>query len=288
MTPAILLRMGRVSNLPTVWTNVMAAMVLAGARPSISVIAAMALAASLLYVAGMVLNDVYDVETDRRERPERPIPANLVGRSEAARYGYGLLIAGVAVAAATGWVSGGGNPWPGIGAAVTAILIVIYDLRHKGNPLAPLIMGLCRVGVYAMAGAFAAPRIDANLWAAAGILCGYVLGLTYVARFENSGTVGRAWPRILLALPLVWGALHLRTPMAAAVAGASAVWLARSLDLVRRGGPIHTRQAVVSLIAGIALVDAGFLAALHRADLALAALAAFGLTLGLQRYVAGT
>ena len=35
----------------------------------------LAAASALLYSAGMVLNDVWDVELDRRERPERPLPS---------------------------------------------------------------------------------------------------------------------------------------------------------------------------------------------------------------------
>ena len=35
-------------------------------------------ATALMYSAGMVLNDVFDVEVDRVERPERPLPSGRV------------------------------------------------------------------------------------------------------------------------------------------------------------------------------------------------------------------
>ena len=35
-------------------------------------------ASVFLYLAGMVLNDVYDVEIDRRERPDRPLPSGRI------------------------------------------------------------------------------------------------------------------------------------------------------------------------------------------------------------------
>src|SRR5262249_18052035 len=38
-------------------------------------LAALLLASSGLYLAGMVWNDVFDVDTDRKERPDRPIPS---------------------------------------------------------------------------------------------------------------------------------------------------------------------------------------------------------------------
>ena len=72
---AILLRLGRVSNLPTVWTNVLAGLVLAGGdwyewRTFVTLVAM-----SLFYVGGMYLNDYFDRSIDARERPGRPLPA---------------------------------------------------------------------------------------------------------------------------------------------------------------------------------------------------------------------
>ena len=55
------LRLGRVSNLPTVWTNVIAGAALATLEIPWKAVVPVALAASLLYVAGMFLNDAFDV-----------------------------------------------------------------------------------------------------------------------------------------------------------------------------------------------------------------------------------
>ena len=54
---------------------------------------------ALLYLAGMVLNDVFDLETDRQERPERPLPAGRIAWRAARRWGFALLLAGVAAGA---------------------------------------------------------------------------------------------------------------------------------------------------------------------------------------------
>src|SRR3990172_6167608 len=56
-------------------------------------------ASSLLYSAGMALNDVCDYEEDCRERPERPLPSGRITRRAAAWLGVGLLIAGLLFAA---------------------------------------------------------------------------------------------------------------------------------------------------------------------------------------------
>src|SRR5262245_31354072 len=44
-------------------------------------------ASGCLYCAGMVWNDYFDFEEDKRERPFRPIPAGQIARSTAFRIG---------------------------------------------------------------------------------------------------------------------------------------------------------------------------------------------------------
>ncbi len=70
--------LGRVSNLPTVWTNTLAGVVLAGGTVGDTRVAVLLVAFSLCYVAGMFLNDAFDREFDREHRSERPIPAGRV------------------------------------------------------------------------------------------------------------------------------------------------------------------------------------------------------------------
>ena len=57
------------SNLPTVWTNVLAATVLAGGAWQNTRTAIVLVAMSLFYVGGMYLNDYFDRAIDARERP---------------------------------------------------------------------------------------------------------------------------------------------------------------------------------------------------------------------------
>ncbi len=70
MSWSVYLRLGRVSNLPTVWTNVLAGVALTGVWVAPAPLAFLALALSLFYIDGMYLNDAFDREIDARERPE--------------------------------------------------------------------------------------------------------------------------------------------------------------------------------------------------------------------------
>ena len=62
--PRAYLLLARISNMPTVWTNVLAAHVAAGA--ALDTVPAAAAAMSCLYMGGMVLNDVCDETRVRR------------------------------------------------------------------------------------------------------------------------------------------------------------------------------------------------------------------------------
>lgn len=61
----------------------------------------LAVVVTLITAAGNVVNDVYDLEIDRINRPDRPLPAGLVTLSGAKAYAAVLFIGGLAAAALT-------------------------------------------------------------------------------------------------------------------------------------------------------------------------------------------
>src|SRR5947207_11747756 len=64
---------------------------------------ALLLSSTCLYCGGMVWNDYFDLEQDKRERPFRPLPSGRVSPEAAARLGVVLLVLGVASAAGASW-----------------------------------------------------------------------------------------------------------------------------------------------------------------------------------------
>ena len=289
MTWSVALKLGRVSNLPTVWTNLLAALVLAGGTVLEAASLVLLAALSLFYVGGMYLNDAFDAEIDAKERPERPIPSGQVKRETVFMLGFGMLALGIGMVAGVGSFGGAGGIWPAAGALGLAAAIVFYNWHHKGNPLSPLVMGLCRVLVYVTAGLTVAAALPAGLLIGAALLLCYLIGLTYVAKQENLGQVKNLWPLLFLAAPVAYGAALIpETPAAAAYWLVFVAWMLVALNFVRRRGPGDIPRAVVSLIAGISLLDALLVAAAGAPALALLGVAGFAVTLFLQRYVSGT
>ncbi len=279
-----LLKLGRVSNLPTVWTDVLAGTVLAGGAVRSWQFGLLLLAMSLFYVGGMYLNDYFDRTIDARERPKRPIPAGDIAATTVLTIGFGLLGLGLALTAAAG------APAALIGALLAAV-IVLYDTYHKGNPYAPLIMGLCRALLYAGAAA-ATGEIPAGIAIPALALLAYVAGLTYAAQQENLDRIGHLWPLLLLAAPMLLtlpllaaGSLPALIYLALIASTAYAVYL-----LAARPMAGAVSRAVGILIAGISLVDAAMLCGVDAPEPALALVAVLGFpaTLFLQKYIPGT
>lgn len=189
--------LARVSNLPTVWTNVLAALVLGGAGLETFTLTAAAM--SLFYTGGMFLNDAFDAPFDASARADRPIPAGDASRPEVFSVGFALLLAGGGLLAllphALAALAGG---------VALALAITFYDYRHKGRWFGPIVMGLCRALVYLVAAAGAAGAIAAPVAGAAVVAWAYVVGLTIVAKTTR---LDYAVPWLLAGICLVDAAM---------------------------------------------------------------------------------
>jgi 4-hydroxybenzoate polyprenyltransferase len=284
MTWRMWLKLGRVSNLPTVWSNGLAGWALSGAASGAALegnaLVLLLIALSLFYVGGMYLNDAFDAEIDARERAGRPIPMGEVGRETVFGLGFAMLALGALIAFALG-------AGAGLAGLALAGTVVLYDWLHKRTALSPLIMGACRMLTYVTA-AFAAGGLNGALWVgAAGLFC-HVVGLTYAAKQEAYNRIGAAWPLAVMAVPVAVGAAMLDSTLAVLLLAAYAVWSVWALSLLFRRQPGDVPRAVVSLIAAVSLYDAVIIAGTGNTWLALLAVAAFGATLALQRVVPGT
>ncbi|MDD5349383.1 MAG: UbiA family prenyltransferase [Chthoniobacteraceae bacterium] len=195
--PRTLLILGRVSNLPTVWSNCLAAWMLTPrsgvtAWPLFSLVAG---GVTALYLGGMYLNDAFDVAFDTLHRPERPIPSRKISRRAVAIWGGAWLAAGVLLLV----------PVSGAWAGALAGAILLYNAIHKHTPLGLPVMAGCRALIYPLAGVAAAgaawPMLPGRLWAAAGCMALWVLVLSILAR--TNSRYSAPVPNLLAAIPLV-------------------------------------------------------------------------------------
>lgn len=179
------LELCRASNLPTVWTNVLAAALMSRAPgqpwPWLASLAAGS-SLTLTYLAGMALNDVLDVEEDRVKKPLRPIPSGRISRAGAALCAAGLFVAGLTLLALF-------CSWRSLGAGLALVVTVyLYDRLHRRSAATVLLMAGCRALVFVVTALAVSGTVNRWVAIAAAVQFGYIVTLTAVARWEKAAT----------------------------------------------------------------------------------------------------
>jgi len=248
---------------------------------------AAAVGASLcIYAAGMFANDYFDLDEDRRFRPERPLPAGQVKPAAVLLAALATALAGVGLASLAGLPAT-------IVAGVLVLAVVAYDAGAKRVPVwGPINMGICR-GLSLLLGAAAAGpeflRNPAVCIAAAGLVA-YIAAVTAIAAAETA-TARLRFRRWLpgLSVGACFGALYVWArpdtipPLAlagtlAALALVWAAWCGHRLS--GRVPATVTMQTVGKLIRGLLLIQAAFVATHLWPGAALAAVLLAGWPLG--------
>ena len=276
-----LLVLGRVSNVPTVWSNCLAGWLLGGGDQWLR-FALLCAGATLLYVGGMYLNDAFDAAFDAQHRRERPIPSGAIAPKTVWQIGIFLLVGGIALLVPLGFTTA-------FLSILLAASILVYDAVHKLITFSPLLMALCRLLLYLTAASAAVTGVTGlAMWSALALAC-YIMGLSYLARKEATGVIIQRWPQLLLAVPVLLallvndGSSRETALLAAAIL---VLWALRSLRSVWTE-PRNVSRAVSGLLAGIVWVD--FLAVADQPRVIGAAFIAFFLlALGFQRFVPAT
>jgi 4-hydroxybenzoate polyprenyltransferase len=222
----------------------------------------------LLYFAGNLANDWYDLEWDKERRPERALPSGVFRRSS-------YLLAACLSAASGILCAFAENRYCGACAAGIIVLVAIYTHFHKRAIWSVVPMGLCRAGLYLLGfSAFLPPvlagfhnsgltesyyyvRVAIITTMATGMVA-YIAGLSLSARYEgmeNSPPGPRAVSKALLFLPMLampcW--FSTQTPhFGLAGIVPYAAWLTLCLTKFKKPIPRY----VSALLAGIPLVDA--------------------------------
>ena len=152
------------------------------------------LASFCAYWAGMILNDVVDIEEDRIARPSRPLPAGRISPVIAGHVANGMLLIGPLLILVATNIYAPQKLWMGaaFGAAVLLSLTVrSYDSPLKRTFIGPVLMGLCRTLNILMAGCcmLAVGKVEtapiALVWYA-GAIGLYIMGVTVYAKREEA------------------------------------------------------------------------------------------------------
>jgi len=133
-----------------------------------------------LYSGGIILNDVFDAELDKIERPERPIPSGLISRNAAAVFGGIFFFIGV-------FAAGLYSKEAQYLAIAIMVSCLVYDkyLKHHSF-FGPLNMGLCR-GFNLLLGISIVSGQVQQLWYLAVIPVLYIAAITMISRGEVHG-----------------------------------------------------------------------------------------------------
>lgn len=138
-------------RLPNVFTLlsdcVAAAIVATGLAWPLTAFLPVLLASLLAYWAGMILNDVVDLEEDREHRPDRPLASGRISPVIAGHIASGMLLIGPILILAVLTVHASQPLWMGIAFTASVLLssaVRAYDSPLKRTPLGPPLMGVCR------------------------------------------------------------------------------------------------------------------------------------------------
>ncbi len=271
------LKLLRIAALPTAISNILMAYLVAnGSWAPGSAVLLLVLASSCLYLAGMVLNDVFDVAVDSEQRPQRPLPSGQIQIAHARIVGFALLALGIVLAAAAGYsTSVPYNPRPLIVGAILATLILLYDGALKTQPIAPALMGACRSLNILLGASTAAPETASLagwshlIWWIALYLGVLIAGTTWMARNESrqqskQQLLGPATTVIaglaLLAMTTVTGWFDVPKSSAALfpllVALVGFPILRTTVVAFANGTPRNVQMTIVSILRSLIVLDA--------------------------------
>lgn len=257
------LQLVRLPNLFTAAADVLAGfLTVSAARPQFDAQALSYLLVSTvcLYAGGVALNDYFDEDLDRVERPERPLPSGRISRRAARRLVVGLFVMACLTAASVGPVS------LALALAI-AFSAAFYDAIGKRTAWGPVNMGLCRF-LNLLLGVSAVPELLTERLGLAFLLMLHIVGVTVLSRGEvwggrRSTTLVALAATAVVAVTLgLLGALGLLPDLTYLVFLAAFVLVVAppAVRALTAPSPRHVGLAVKWGVLGLVLLDATFAA----------------------------
>lgn len=273
----VILTLSRVSNLPTVWTNCLAAWAINQSSDKIvghtpawhepwlydwGTLGWILVGGSFFYAGGCVLNDGFDQNFDRKHNPNRPIPSGQVSTLSVWIIGFGFLLLGglfLVGMASCSWI------W----VLCLLLAIIIYDWIHKNWTGSVWIMGSCRTFLWLTAASAGGMQIMNPVLVGSLCVGSYIVGISLFARNEskksasnNSGSVAiflLFTPCLLtLGFLIIWNHLDPTRVFLLNCLGIYLGWIIFDAITTIRNSPDNSAigRGVSILLVGICAVDA--------------------------------
>jgi heme O synthase-like polyprenyltransferase len=282
----------RISNLPTCWTNVLTGSAigsLAASNPiAILPVVILSIIISLFYMAGMALNDLVDLKIDRQQRPDRPIASGGISPGSALIF---IILLFISVTGLTLMFF----PHCIYFVLILVSAITLYNITHKHFAFSVIFMALCRaliyvISAYAVFGGGDTRKLWTNTAISSTILALYIAFMTIIARSENKRQIdSRRWlsVAIMMLVPAVFVLSETRLFYTYIIAVILLIILSRAV-IFMLSNPPRIKQAVLTWLACICLLDCLFLAVMANPVPAAAAGLCFAMTILSHRRIGGT
>lgn len=212
-------------------------------------------------MAGMALNDLGDVDIDRKQRPSRPIASGRISPRAALIFIVALFMTATILLLI--FFSHCIHL-----AMLLVAMIILYDITHKRSSYSVVFMASCRALVYFISAYAVFSNNTRGFWIdtsiASTVLALYITFVTLVARSENRQQLDqRRWLSIaiMLLVPATFAVSLPTTIYPCLVAIIFLIILSKAAMFVLSEPP-RVKQAVMTWLACICLLDSLFLAIL--------------------------
>ena len=232
-------------------------------------LAGLMVTSSLLYMTGIVLNDYFDIEIDKRERPTRPLPSGNVSKRKALIIAISSTIAANVISLAISWMSF-------VFALILTAIIIAYDSRLKHKTITgPVTMSLARFVNVILGASPAFPMLLLSresitmLLFIATTLFIYILSISILSKKEVSGKVTRL--NIIFSFAIVFVVITsisiagligiFQTVVFVNLALFSAVMIITLISVLRGHaslGPVYIQNSIRNMIISIIILDSAF------------------------------
>lgn len=151
----------------------------------------------LFYVSGVVFNDYFDIEVDRKERPSRPLPSGAISKKTTIQIAIVLMVSAITLAFFVSWSSF-------VIALFLASMIIGYNYKLKNNKIfSPLTMGGTRFLNVIIGASPALLSFQSNLSGlgfVASSVFAYVVVITLFSKKELSGIKSKKHTIVLFSI----------------------------------------------------------------------------------------